>query len=379
MRKERLLTPGPVEIPPAVLLEMARPIYHHRTKRFRSVMQKVSNGLKEVFATRNDVLVLASSGTGAMEAAVVNFVSRGEKAIVVQGGKFGKRFGELCEAHGAKVVALDVAPGHSVEPEAVGAALEKHQDVAAVYTTLCETSTGALTDIKAIGEIVSQSDALLIVDGISSIGAVEMRTDDWYVDVLVVGSQKALMVPPGLSFIAVSEKAWEKEAQTRTPRYYFDLRKARGKVEEFDTPFTPALTLVCALEKSLEMILEEGMEHVWARHARLAEAMRAAVMAMGLEVFPKHPANCVTAFAVPETVDAAELIERLIEDFGIRIAGGQEALKGRICRVSHMGYVDEADVLMAASALELELHRMGYSVSLGSAARAAEGVFGGAE
>ena len=375
MLKERLLTPGPVEIPPAVLLEMANPMYHHRTPRFRSVMKNVQKQLKETFQTRNDVLVLTSSGTGAMEASVVNFVSDGDTVIVVQGGKFGARFGELCDAYGADTVAIDVEPGDSVDPSAIQAALREHPETAAVYTTLCETSTGALTDVRTIGEIVAESGAILVVDGISSVGAVELRNDEWHVDVLVVGSQKALMVPPGLAFLAVSEKAWVRAAQVDRSSYYFDLEKALSKARDFDTPFTPALTLVRALNRSLELLLEKGIEDVWARHVQLGEAMRAAVRAMGMCVFPKHPASCVTAFCVPGSLDAGELIDRLIQDFGTMIAGGQDELKGRICRVSHMGYVDAADVLMIASALELELYRMGHGVELGSAARAAEEVF----
>jgi len=372
--KTRLMTPGPVEIPPDTLLEMARPIFHHRTPRFRKVAQDLAEGLKYVFQTTSDAIMLASSGTGGMEASVVNVLAPGEKAIFVRGGKFGERWGELCECFGAKGIALDVAPGESVDPLAVKDALEKHPDAKAVYTTLCETSTGALTDIRAIGEIVREHRALLVVDGISGAGAVELRCDAWGVDILVVGSQKALMVPPGLAVAIVSPKAWEVIERCPSPRYYFDLRAARKKLKDFDTPFTPGITLMTGLAKSVEAIRAEGIENVWRRHHVLAEAMRAAVRAMNLRIFPRVPADALTAVVAPQGIEASKLVAKLEKEHGITVAAGQEELKNKIWRVAHMGYVDSTDILAVVAATEAALKSLGHSLALGAGVSAAQGV-----
>ena len=373
MLKRYLLSPGPFEVPPEVLLEMARPVFHHRTPQFKEALGRAIEGLRYVFRTKGDVFIFASSGTGAMEACVANVLEAGGKAIVVRGGKFGERWGELCEAFGAEVVPLDVEWGDVVSREQVAGALKQHPDARAVYTTLSETSTGVLTDIKTIGEVVAQSNALLVVDGISSIGGVEFEMDAYKVDLLAVGSQKALMMPPGLAFLGVSEKAWKKIESTKGRRaYYFDLKAARKSGAKTDTPYTPAITAVMGLLKALELIREEGLENVWGRHDALAEATRAGAGAMGLELFSKVPANTVTAIRLPESVDGDALVKLLRDNYGVTIAGGQSQLKGKICRIAHMGYAGPFDVVTALAALEIGLKELGHDVTLGSGVAAAE-------
>ncbi|NOZ20396.1 MAG: alanine--glyoxylate aminotransferase family protein, partial [Planctomycetes bacterium] len=299
---------------------------------------------------------------------------KGDKALVVRGGKFGERPADICEANGLGVVPMDIEWGASPSPDAIAEALEKDPDIAVVFTTLCETSTGAETDIKAIGEIVGKHKALLAVDGISSVGAVEMQTDEWGVDFLIVGSQKALMLPPGLAFLAVSEKAWAKVESVKSPAFYFSLAKARKKLPGPDTPYTPAITLIRGLEKSLDMLTSEGMESVWKWHALMADVSRAAVKALGLEVFPEHPSNALTVVRVPDGVDGEQIPKVLEAEHGVKIAGGQEHLKGKIFRMSHMGYMDVFDVLITIAALELTLSSLGYSVEPGTGIAAAQRV-----
>ena len=377
--KERLLTPGPVEVPPETLLELAKPVYHHRTSEFRKVLADVTADLKKVFQTEGDVFVLTASGTGAMETAVVNLLSPGDKALCVRGGKFGERWGELCERFGAEVVAIDPEWGDPPAPEAIRAALEANPDIAAVFTTLCETSTGVVADIEAIGKIVAPTSACLVVDGISAVGAVPMRADAWGVDMLVVGSQKALLMPPGLAFLSVSAKAWERIEQAPRRAYYFDLAEAKkAQAKKGDTPWTPANTLVSAQAKSLRLLLDEGMEAVWARHHRLAEAVRQAAKALGLELLASAPSDSVTAICMPDGTDAEAVRKILRTRFGIVVAGGQAQLKGRILRIGHIGYIDAVDVLGAVAALEIALAEAGVAVELGKGVAAAQKVLGAA-
>lgn len=370
-----LLSPGPAEVPPETLLEMAGPLFHHRTGKFRKILGETVEKLKQVLQTKEDTVLLTSSGTGAMEAAVCNLLERGDKAVVVRGGKFGERFGELCETYGIEFVPIDVEWGEVVSVSDIESALKSNRDAKAVFTTLVETSTGVAPDIKAIAGIVGKTDALLVVDGISGVGGQELRMDSWGVDVVVTGSQKALMLPPGLAFVAMSERAWDRVASVKTPRYYFDLRKARKKIADSDTPFTPALTLVIGLNKSLDRILGEGIEAVWARHKKLARATRAGVEAMGLEVFAKAPSDVVTSVRLPDSIDGNAVPQIMRDEYGVTIAGGQEALKGKICRIAHMGWMDLFDVLVALSALEIVLNRLGFPIEAGKGPGAAEKVF----
>jgi len=376
MWKSRLFTPGPTPVPNEILLEMAKPLIHHRTPQFRKILAECFSGLKELFQTKEDVMILTSSGTGAMEAAISNLLSPGEKCLVIEGGKFGERFREIAVAYGIGVTTLTVEWGKSVDPTEIAAALKKEPDIKVVFTTLCETSTGTHTDIKGIGEIIRrQPDVLLVVDGISSLGATECRTDEWGIDVMISASQKAFMLPPGLAFISLSPKAWEKSAKTKTPRYYFDLSAYRKAVAKEDTPYTPALTLIIGLAGVLKMLKTEGIENVWKRHCLLAEATRQAVKALGLQLLAEHPSNAVTAVRVPEEIDAEALTKALRDNSGITFAGGQGKLKGKIFRIAHLGWVDQYEILQAIAALELQLSKMGYALQPGTGVGAAEKVF----
>jgi len=371
MPKPRLMTPGPTEVPEMALLSMARQMTHHRTPEFRGLLAEVFENLKHVFATENDVLMLCSSGTGAMEAAVVNIVPRGGKAIVLESGKFAERWRKICETFGIEVVRYEVPWGEPFEAAEVARLLEKHPDAAAVFSTLMETSTGVGHDIEAIGRVVGPSQALLVVDGISGAGAVECRTDAWGLDVLAVGSQKALMTPPGLAFLAISHAAWRRIESIQRPAFYFDLLAYRKALGQSDTPYTPAIAMVKALAESLRAIRAEGIERVWERTKVLARATRAGVAALGLRLVAARPADGMTAVYFPEGVDGRALLERLQTRFGLKFSGGQGPLKGKIFRMAHMGMTDEMDILSALAAIELALAEKGQNVTLGSSVAAA--------
>ena len=374
MKKTHLFTPGPTMVPPECLLEMSRPIIHHRTAEYRKMFSAVRENLKYVFRTENEVLCLSSSGTGAMEASVVNLLSAGDKIIVVRGGKFGERFEEIAAAYGVETVALDVEWGKAANPEDIKKLLAP--DIKAVYATLCETSTGTASDIKEIARVTGESGACLVVDAISGLGCMELETDRWGVDVVVSGSQKGLMIPPGLGFISLDEKAWKMAGESSLPKYYFDLAKAKKAQLDSDSAFTPPISLIAGLNLALGMLRDEGIENTIARHSLMAEAVRAAVSALGLELFSESPADSVTAVRVPAGIDG----ESFVKDFrkmGVYMAGGQGRLKGKIFRLAHMGYMNELDVLQMLSAVELGLASAGYEFAAGSGAGAAEKVFAG--
>ncbi|MHC4253123.1 MAG: pyridoxal-phosphate-dependent aminotransferase family protein [Planctomycetota bacterium] len=376
MRKNYLLTPGPSSVPAEVLLAMAHPVFHHRTPRFQAVLKEVLERSRRVLMTANPVAILASSGTGAMEAAVANLVSAGRKALTIEGGKFGERWGELCEAFGFEHEAVKVEWGRAVDPKIIEEKLAADGSIAAVFATHCETSTGVLNDVKALGEIVAKTKAVLVVDAVSSAGACELRTDDWKIDVVCVGSQKGLMLPPGLALISVSEKAQALVEATEGRRaYYFDLVKALKSAAKDDTPYTPALTLVIGLNEALRMIEEEGLEQCFARHRLLSEAVRAGAKALGLELFAERPSESVTSVRLPEGVDGAALVKTLRDVEGVAFAGGQAALKGKIMRIATMGYCGKYDVILGLGALEMGLAKAGVEVQLGAGVRAAEEVF----
>lgn len=374
MRKPRLMTPGPAPVPEDVLLELARPVIHHRSAEAKQVITEVSAGLKEVFQTKNDILILTASGTGAMEAAAVNTVPPGGKALVLSAGYFSARWASICKAYGINAISLDTEWGQPVDPAKVAEALRQHPDTVCVFGTLSETSTGTGHPIEAIGKVVSATPAVFAVDGISGVGAMECRTDAWGVDLLCVGSQKALMLPPGLAFVSVSPKAWAKIDAFDSHSFYFNLKSARKKMKEFDTPFTPAHTLILALRASLARIKEEGIENVFARHRVMSEACQAGVQALGLELFSARPAEGLTAFRVPEGMKDGDIRGKLTERFGITTVGGQDKLKGQIVRVGHMGYMDELDVVSGLAALEMVLSDLGWDVEPGVAVTAAQQV-----
>lgn len=375
MRKPRLMTPGPAPVPEDVLLEMARPVIHHRSTEAKDVIIEVTSGLKEVFQTGNDVLILTASGTGAMEAAAVNTVPPGGKALVLNAGYFSNRWVSICKAYGINAVSLDTEWGHPVDPDRVANALKDHPDTACVMGTLSETSTGTGHPVEAIGRIVAETDAVFAVDGISGVGAMECRTDAWGIDLLCVGSQKALMLPPGLAFLAVSDKAWKKIDAFESRSFYFNLKTARKKAKEFDTPFTPAHTLILGLRAALRRIKDEGIEAVWERHRRMSEACQAGVRALGLELFSARPAEGLTAFRVPDGLKDSDIRNALTARFGITTVGGQDKLKGQIIRVGHMGYMDELDVISGLAALEMVLNDLGHDVEPGRGVTAAQTVF----
>lgn len=378
MPQYRLLTPGPTQVPSAALLAMARPIGHHRTPEFRAVLAEVFENLKYVFQTKNDVAILTSSGTGAMEAAVANLMPRGGKAIVLESGKFAERWSHLCRAFGATVVPYSVPWGEAFEPAVVADLLAKHPDAIAVFATLQETSTGVGHDIQGIGRVVAPTKALLVVDGISGVGPVECRTDDWGIDVLVVGSQKGLMTPPGLAFVSVSEAAWSHIGSIERTCFYFDLLKYRKGLATCDTPFSPAIPLIMALAESLRILRHDGMEAVWARFDRISRAVLAGIQAIGLSSYAKRPGAGMTAVQMQPGVDAGPVAAALQSRFGIKVAGGQGQAKGKILRIAHLGIIDEAEILAVLAALELVLAAQGQPVKLGASVAAASQVLAAA-
>jgi aspartate aminotransferase-like enzyme len=374
--KPRLLTPGPTPVPEETLLELAKPVTYHRSSQFRQLLGDVVQDLKYVFCTNNTVIVLTASGTGGMEAAVGNVVPPGGKAINLISGRWGERWKNICKAFGVEAVNVTVPYGESVAPEQLAAALKQHPDASIVCATLSETATGAKNDIQAFGKLVAATPAVLVVDAISGLGVMECRTDDWQIDICVTGSQKALMLPPGLACLSVSDKAWKKiDANTSLRAFYFDLRKYRESLKTNDSPFTPANTLMLGLRASLKRLRAEGLENAWTRQARMAEAARAAVQALGLELFAKNPTEGLTVFKVPEGIDGVALVSKLEKQYGLKLAGGQDTLKGKIVRLAHMGYIDQFDVLAAISGLELVLLEMGYSLEPGFGVAAAQQVF----
>jgi aspartate aminotransferase-like enzyme len=366
VKKHKLFTPGPTSIPEEVLLEMAKPIMHHRTEEFLSIAKDVFEGLKYLFQTKNDVLIMASSGTGAMEASIVNLFSKGEKIIVINGGKFGERFAEIGKAYGLNVVDVKVEWGKTLKKEELEKIIEENKDAKGVFVNLCETSTATHFDVKGYGEIVSKfEDIILVVDAISSLGAIPCYMDEWKIDCLITGSQKAFMLPPGLSFISLSEKAWNKTKNSDLPKYYFDLKKYRKTLEKFDFPFTIPVSLIVGLKKSIEIIKGYTLEKIWEEHKKRAEATRRAIISMGLSLLSSSPSDALTAILLPDGIDGDQIIKFIRKNYGISIAGGQDKLKGKIVRISHLGWQDEFDVLTAITALGIGLEKFGYKVDIG--------------
>lgn len=374
--KSRIFTPGPTPLPERVKLSQAKDIIHHRTEEFSRIFKQVCQNLKYVFQTKNEVLTFAASGTGAMEAVVANLLSPGEKVLVIRGGKFGERWGEIGEAFGLKVIGMDVEWGKAPDPMQIREKMRGNSDIKAVFTQLVETSTGVRYDIESIAKVVGETSAVLVVDAISGLGAEPLFTDDWRVDVVVGGSQKALMLPPGLSFVSLSRKAWGMMDEATFPGYYWDFKKALSSLANGQTPYTPAVLLVCALRESLVLIKEEGLSAVLNRHHMFAHAVRSAALSLGLQIFGNPSSNAVTAILVPPDIEEKKLREKLQADFGIRIAGGQGKLSGKVLRIAHMGWMDRLDIIGVISALEMSLSQLGYELELGTAVRVAEEILG---
>ena len=356
--KRYLMTPGPTPAPPQVLEALSSPVIHHRARDYRELFEAVLRRLGEVFQTRNDVLVYTCSGTGGMESAIANLCSPGERVLVVSAGYFGERFGEIARAYGCDVLELRYDWGETPTADDLRARLDETAP-SVVLMTQSETSTGVVCDVQALS--AAAGDALVVCDAISSLGAVPLETDAWGVDVVVSGSQKALMTPPGLAVVSVSETAWEKSTGASLPRYYFEWERVRTAQSKFDAAFTPAVSLVGGLNVALGLLLEEGLEAVFERHLRLGRACREGIKAMGLELFSpdEDRSAVVTAVTVPEEIDSGELVASIRDRFGITLAPGQGPLKGRIFRIGHIGYYDIFDITTALAAIELALAEMG--------------------
>ncbi len=375
MKKKYLLTPGPTPLPPEVRKAASQAIIHHRTPEFQKIFAEVNEGLKYLFQTKNDIFTFSASGTGAMEAVAANLLSRGDKAIAVCAGKFGERWMEICQAYNAEVVTLDVEWGKPVEPAEIKRLLSQYKEVKAVFTTLCETSTGVVHDIKAIGQIVKESGAVLVVDAISGLGAEDLQSDAWSVDCVVAGSQKAMMLPPGLSFCSVSPKAQKAIENSKLPKYYFDFQKAKTSLDKGDTPFTPAVSLIAALKEVLALIKQEGLENIFRRHKTMACATRDALVALDFKIFSNTFCNVVTAAYVPEGVDSTQLVKLMRDKYSVSIANGQAQLKGKIIRIAHLGYIQPSDIITGISTLEKALAELGYKIEAGKGVKAAKEIF----
>jgi aspartate aminotransferase-like enzyme len=376
MFKERLFTPGPTPIPEQVMLKMAQPILHHRSPEFLEIFKRVNVNLQYLFQTKQPVLTLTCSGTGGMESTFVSLFSPGDTIISVNGGKFGERWVEMPKTFGLNVVELKIEWGKAPTPGQIRELLKKTPGVQAVYLTHSETSTGTATDIQACARIIREnSSALVCVDAITAVGAHELRFDDWGLDVCVTGSQKGLMIPPGLAFVALSGRAVARLKSTTTPKYYFDLSRALASYEGNDTPWTPAASLIIGADVALAMIRQEGIEQIWKRHERMAAACRAGITAIGLALFSDSPSFAVTPVRLPEGIAWKQFNTVLKHTYGITVAGGQDSLKDKVFRISHLGYYDEFDILTVIAAIERTLGECGWKFEPGAGVQAAQKYF----
>jgi aspartate aminotransferase-like enzyme len=376
--KQYLMTAGPTPLPPRVLSVMAEPVLYHRAPAFDALFARVLDRLPVVFGTSNDVMVFAASGSGAMESAVANLVAPGEKILACAAGKFGERWIELGEAHGADVVRYEPGWGARLDPDEVDRRLAECPEVQVAFATLSETSTGVVHDVQALAEVARRHDAMLVVDAVSGLGAAECRQDEWGIDVVVTGSQKALMTPPGLGFVSASQRALDHAAQRPGGSYYFNWERTVAELRKDApaTPFTPPVSLLAGLDVALEMIEDEGLERVLARHDLLARATRAGAAGLGLDLFgdPDERATVVTAIDLPEGIDGGK-VPGLLRKRGITANGGQGQLKGRILRIAHVGYFGAFDIIVSLAGLEQVLAELGHDVELGAGVGAAQRVF----
>ncbi len=378
MKKYQLMAPGPTPVPSQVLLAMAQPIIHHRTPAYEALFIEVRAGLKRLFQTTQDVMPLACSGSGAMEAALVNTLSPGDVVAVVSAGKFGERWIEMARAFGLDVVELKAPYGETVAAERIAETLRSRREIRAVLTQHSESSTGVLHDVRGYAAVTRAADTLLIVDAVSSLGIANLEMDAWAVDVVVAGSQKGLMLPPGLGFCAFSERAWERAKTSRLPKYYFNLLEERKFVARNEAHFTPAVSIVVGLREVMRMLDADGLPNVFARHDRLARATRAGVTALGMRVFPRAtPSPALTAVVAPDGMDSEKIVAAYSEMHDITIAGGQGEMKGKVFRLGHMGYAVETDVMVALGTLEQILNDLGLPVTFGAGVGAAQQVFAG--
>ncbi len=376
MKKYQLMAPGPTPVPSQALLAMAQPMIHHRTPEYEALFTEVRAGLKTLFQTQGDIVPLACSGTGAMEAAAVNTLSAGDTVAVIRAGKFGERWVEICRAYGIDVIELAAPFGQTVPAERVAETLQKRPGIKAVLTQHSESSTGVLHDVRGFAAVTRTSDAILIADAVSSLAIADLQMDAWGVDVVVAGSQKGLMLPPGLAFCALSDRAWERTKTSTLPKYYFNLAEERKFVVKAEAHFTPAVSIVVGLREVIRMLEAEGLQNVFRRHDRLARATRAGVEALGLELFAKGtPSPALTSVVAPPGVDGEKIVAAFSKSHNITIAGGQGEMKGKIFRLGHMGYAAEFDTISALAALEQVLAELGVPVDFGASVRAAQKVF----
>ena len=374
MIKHYLLSPGPTPIPNEVALAMSETMIHHRTPQFNEVFTEAREGLKKLFETKNDVLMLASSGTGAMEASVANLFSPGDKVLVINGGKFGERWLNIANAYGLTPVEMKVAWGQAVKVADVEKQLKTNPDIQGVMIQASETSTTVLHPVKEIAKL-TKNGPLFLVDGVTAVGVVPVPMDEWGIDVLVTGSQKALMLPPGLGFIALSDRAWEKTKKAKLPRFYFDLNLERKNQQKGSGAFTPAVSLIFGVRASLRMLEREGLTNVYARHARLCRATRAAATALGLRLLaPDSPSPAATGVYMPSGIDADQVLDYLRDKMNITLAEGQDQLKGKVIRIAHVGYMGAFDVITAVAALEMALRKFGAEIPFGRGVAAAQEV-----
>jgi aspartate aminotransferase-like enzyme len=374
MKKKYLLAPGPTPVPETVNLEMAAPMVHHRTPQFSKIFGEAAEDAKYLFQTKQDVIILASTGTGGMESCITNLFSPGDKVLVVNGGKFGERWGKISESYGLEPVYINVEWGQAVDPKEVKAALDKDKDIRAILVQASETSTAVAHPIEALSKLTrDRDDILLVVDGITGVGVFPLPMDEWGIDAIITGSQKALQLPPGLALVALSEKAWKFADQSKCPHFYFDLKKERKNLAAQTSAYTPAVSLVIGLRAVLKSFKEEGMENVHKRHNRLARATRAATQALGLTmVAPDASADSLTGVFLPDGIDGGKFVKSLRDDFGVTMAGGQDQWKGKVVRIAHLGYVDTFDTIVAIAAIEMALKKFGHAVELGKGVAAAQ-------
>lgn len=375
MQKFRLFTPGPVMVPEDVMLEMARPMEHHRTSEYRAMAKEVHELLQYLFQTESTCLTFTGSGTSAAEGAIVGCCPEGHKALVFCNGKFAERWAKVCKSFSIDHTAVDVEWGLGIHVADVKKHLDADPKLDTVIVVHSETCSTALSDVEGIGKLCRERDALLIVDGITAVGAIPVKMDEWGVDAYITGSQKALMLPPGLGFVAISDRAWKRVDSGTMPVFYNDLRAYRTSLENFDAPYTPANTLLRGALLNLRKIKQRGLESIWKETTMLAQATRAGAEAIGLKVFARDPVDSVTGVLVPDGVDEGALRKILKSKYGYHIAGAQGHLKGKMVRYSHMGYVDQFDTLGAIAATELVLHELGHPVEIGAGVLAAQKVF----
>src|SRR3954471_19782225 len=365
--KRYLLTPGPTPVPPEVLAELAKPVIHHRERDYREIYEQCLARLQEVYRTEHDVLLFTTSGTGAFESAVANLTSPGDRQLVISAGNFGERWAGMARAFGADLEHVRLEWGETPEPDDLRSALAAAGDVGVVYLTHSETSTGVVCDVQALAAVAKEAGALVVVDAVSSLGAVPLDTDDWELDVVVSGSQKALMTPPGVAFVSVSQAALEAAARATSPRYTLDWERTRKAQAKLDAPFTPAVSIVRALDVALGLLLDEGLDGAFDRPGRLGRACREGAKAMGLELFSpdEERSAVVTAIRAPDGVDATDVVATLRDRFGITIANGQGELKGKVFRIGHIGWFDVFDITTALAAVELALADAGADIERG--------------